>query len=91
MSESQITDSNVFKILWSALEGGQYDLESLQRSVDRDTNLGEILDSLDMTDFVLRLEHHYKIKIAQADFPRLSSIATIEGYVRDKRPALTEA
>lgn len=91
MPESQTADNKVFDILWSSLEGGSYDMAKLRKTVNRDTDLGDILDSLDRTDFVLRLEHHYKISIAQADFPRLNSVAAIEAYVRDKSPVLTEA
>lgn len=90
MSEAQ-NDNKVFDILWTSLEGGSYDLVKLKKSVTRETDLGDILDSLDRTDFVLRLEHHYKVRIAQADFPRLNSVAAIEAYVRDKSPVLAEA
>jgi acyl carrier protein len=89
MSETPTSSSKVFQILWQALDGGEYDLEKLQKTVDRTTDLGKVLDSLDMTDFVLRLENHYKISVAQEDYPRLTSIAAIEAYVQDRSPVLT--
>lgn len=91
MAESQVTDSDIFEVLWSSLKGGRYDLETLKRTVNRETNLADTLDSLDIIDFVLRLEHHYKIRIPQADYPGLASISAIEGYVRDKSPISAEA
>lgn len=91
MPESPNADGKVFDILWSSLEGGSYDLVKLRKTVNRDTDLGSILDSLDRTDFVLRLEHYYKVNIAQADFPRLNTIAAIETYVRDKSPVPASA
>lgn len=88
MSEVPTSDSTVFRLLWQALEGGEYDLDALKEKVDRDTELAKFVDSLDMTDFVLRLENHYKINVAQEDYPRLSSIAAIEAYVQDRSPVL---
>jgi acyl carrier protein len=87
MPQLQVTDSEIFDILWASLKGGRYDLEKLKRTVSSETELGDILDSLDVIDFVLRLEHHYKIRIPQADFPQLASIAAIAAYVRDKSRA----
>jgi acyl carrier protein len=91
MAEPQVTDTEIFDILWSSLKGGNYDLDAMKRTMNRDTNLGDTLDSLDVIDFVLRLEHHYKVRIPQADYPGLSSIAAIEGYVRTKSPLGEEA
>jgi acyl carrier protein len=86
-----ISENKVFQILWQSVEGGQYDLDDLKRSVGVDTNIAAFLDSLDMADFLLRLEHHYKIGIPQEEYPRLSSIAAIEAYIRDRAPAMAGA
>jgi acyl carrier protein len=86
-----VSDRKVFQILWQSVEGGQYDVEQLKRSVDGDTPLADFLDSLDMADFLLRLEHHYKISIPHEEYPKLASLSAIEEYVREKNPALVEA
>jgi acyl carrier protein len=86
-----VSDSKVFQILWQSVEGGQYDLDHLKQSVDSDTNLAGVLDSLDMADFLLRLEHHYKVSIPQEEYLSLSSITAIEAYMRDRSPAAVGA
>jgi acyl carrier protein len=86
-----ISDSKVFQILWQSVEGGQYDLDDLKSRVDGNTNLADVLDSLDVADFLLRLEHHYKISIPQEQYVRLSSISAIEDYMRDRSPAAVGA
>lgn len=70
------------QVLWDSIVGGDYDIERLQREVDFETRLDEFLDSLDLTDFVLRLEHHYQINISQEDYARLNTLASIEDYVK---------
>jgi len=87
----QAPAKNVMDILWESLEGGEYDLAALKRKVDADTNLQDFLDSLDLTDFVLRLEHYFQINIAQEDYPRLASLSAVEAYIREHSPLLARA
>lgn len=85
------SDDKVFQILWQTLDGGHYNIDDLKKTMNGDTPLVEVLDSLDMTDFVLRLEHHYKIAIPQSDFPTLGTVAAIDSYVRRKSPTFAHA
>lgn len=89
MNAESHSEPAVLDILWESLEGGDYNLDRLHKEVGRDTPFEGFLDSLDITDFVLRLEHHYKINIAQEDFPKLSSVAAVEDYVRAHSPVLS--
>jgi acyl carrier protein len=84
-------DSKVLQILWQSIEGGSYDLDELKRKVNSETKLTDILDSLDIADFLLRLEHQYKISVPHEEYSNLNSIGAIEAYMRDRSPALARA
>jgi acyl carrier protein len=40
------------------------------------------LDSLDLVEFVARIEHKFKIMIPDEDLPQLVSLAATEQYIR---------
>lgn len=88
MSEQPNVDQEIREILWESLDGGDYDLARLQQELGSDTRLDDLLDSLDITDFVLRLEHRFQINIAQEDYIKLGSLAAIQGYVREHSPTV---
>ena len=83
MPETSNGSSEIADILWESLVGGDYDVPALQRTVRNDSPLSEIgLDSLDMTDFLIRIEDRYQIGIRKEDYPQLLTIDAIEAYVR---------
>ncbi|HEX3526907.1 MAG TPA: acyl carrier protein [Thermoanaerobaculia bacterium] len=77
--------SPIAEILWESLKGGDYDIPALKKTVHDDSKLEDIgLDSLDMTDFFIRVEDQYKISIQREEYPRLGSLRAIELYVKEK-------
>jgi acyl carrier protein len=84
MSET-LPGNAITEILWESLKGGNYDLPTLKRTLREDSNLEALgLDSLDITEFFIRIEDHYGIAIAREDYPRLSTLGAIQGYVKEK-------
>ncbi len=45
------------------------------------------LDSLDLVEFVARIEHHYQISIPDLDFEKFTSLNKIIGYLTEKNHA----
>jgi len=77
--------SPIAEILWESLKGGDYDIPALKKTVHDESKLEDIgLDSLDMTDFFIRVEDQYKISIQREEYPRLDSLRAIELYVKEK-------
>jgi acyl carrier protein len=77
--------SPIAEILWESLKGGNYDVPSLKQTMHDDSKLDDIgLDSLDITDFFLRVEDQYKVSIQREDYPRLTTLREIEVYVKEK-------
>jgi len=82
MVDKQRTDDTIMAILWQSLEGGDYDLEELQQKLALDSQFEEFgFDSLDMVDFLLRIEDHFNITIPQEDYANLGSIAAVQAYI----------
>jgi len=82
MMDKQRTDDTIMAILWQSLEGGDYDLEELQQKLALDSQFEEFgFDSLDMVDFLLRIEDHFNITIPQEDYSNLGSIAAVQAYI----------
>jgi len=77
--------SPIAEILWESLKGGDYDIPTLKQTVRDDSRLEDIgLDSLDITDFFIRVEDQYNISIQREDYPQLATLRAIELYVKDK-------
>ena len=84
MLDMERTDNTIIEILWQSLEGGDYDLEELKQKLEIDSQFEDLgFDSLDMVDFLLRLEDHFKIAIPQEDYPNMVSISAVQTYIRD--------
>jgi acyl carrier protein len=79
------TGVTVWEILHQSLEGGDYDLDALQRQLQSGAGFEEAgLDSLDMTEFFLRLQDQFKIAIRREDYPELTSIGRVEDFLKAK-------
>ncbi len=77
------TTDTVFNLLWQSLEGGTYDLPRLKQEIRVDSPFEEFgFDSLDLVDFTLRIQEHFRIPIRQEDLPTLVSIEAVEAYIR---------
>jgi acyl carrier protein len=82
------TEKAVLEILWQSLEGGHYNLQELKTSLRVDSRIDEIgVDSLELVDFYLRLQDHFKIKIQQEDFDKLTSVGAVQAYIERERSA----
>ena len=82
MSHNEATETEILDILWQSLRGGDYDLEDMKRKVRSEThfeNLG--IDSLDMTDFFIRIEDRYQVKILQKDYSSLASVGSLRDFL----------
>ena len=77
------TDQEVWNLLWQALDGGDHDLDALKRTMKGGDSFETAgLDSLDVTDFYLRVQDHFKLTLRREDYPSLSSVAGVQDYVR---------
>ena len=76
------TESEILDVLWQSLKGGNYDLDAMKPNMQPDARFDDLgIDSLDMTDFFIRIEERYKIKIRQEDYPSLHSVRVLQQYV----------
>jgi acyl carrier protein len=88
MPKTLSTTDTVFNLLWQSLEGGSYDLPRLKQEIRADSPFEEFgFDSLDMVDFTLRVQEHFRIPIRQDDIPTLVSIEAVEAYIRTHEAA----
>ncbi len=79
---SNITET-LFDLFWQALAGGDYDLDLLKRELRADSKFQQFLiDSLDLTDFLLRVKDQYDIQVPFENVPHLDSLEALEGYIR---------
>ena len=77
-----ITDT-LFDLFWQALAGGSYDLTDLEQRFDANSTFQEFLiDSLDLTDFLLRVKDHFDVRVPLEQLPHLGSLRAIEAYIR---------
>lgn len=75
----------LFDILCACLDGEGYDLAAIRADMKPQDKLADFqIDSLDIVEFYVRIQERYGLKIAQDDFPSLSSIAAIEKYLESK-------
>lgn len=84
MIDMERTDNTIIEILLQSLEGGGYDLEELKQKLDVDSQFEDLgFDSLDIVDFLLRLEDHFNITIPQEDYANIVSISAVQAYIRN--------
>ncbi|HKC63626.1 MAG TPA: phosphopantetheine-binding protein [Pyrinomonadaceae bacterium] len=76
----------VRNILIETLNGGSYDIASLKEQLKDDSHfIKEIgIDSLDLLEFVLRLEEHFKMQIHDDDYASLTSIQAVAEFLKRK-------
>ncbi len=76
----------LFDLFWQALAGGSYDVADLKERFDADTTFQEFLiDSLDLTDFLLRVRDHFEVQVPLDRLPNLGSIHALEAYIRTQQ------
>lgn len=76
------TERTVWDIFWKSLDGGEHDLDALKERMKAEDAFDDVgLDSLDVTDFFLRLQDHFKITIPSDDYAGLGSIDNVRQYV----------
>src|SRR5437016_2893360 len=57
MAQRTSSETEILDVLWQSLKGGNYDLEAMKAKVHPDSRFDELgIDSLDMTDFFIRIE-----------------------------------
>ncbi len=80
------TEAEILDVLWQSLKGGNYDLEALKPKMQPNAHFDDLgIDSLDMTDFFIRIEERYKIKIRQEDYAHLQTVSALTQYVDQRR------
>jgi acyl carrier protein len=85
MQDLQVEANTIEEILWLSLAGGNYDLEALKEKTEPDTRFDELgLDSLDVIDFFIRVQDHYKVTMRDEDYSNLASIEAVRAFVREK-------
>jgi acyl carrier protein len=85
MQELQIDEKTVEEMLWESLAGGNYDVDALKKTTQPDTRFDELgLDSLDVIDFYLHVQDHYKITMREEDYSDLTSIEAVQAFVKEK-------
>jgi acyl carrier protein len=73
----------LFDLFWQALAGGHYDVTDLKAHFDADSTFQEFLiDSLDLTDFLLRVKDHFEVQVPLERLPNLGSMRALERYIR---------
>jgi acyl carrier protein len=82
MMDKKRPDDTIMAILWQSLEGSDHDLEKLKQKLEIDSQFEDFgFDSLEMVDFLLRIEDHFNIAIPQEDYANLVSIAAVQTYI----------
>ncbi len=78
----------VWDLLWSSLEGGNYDLDALQARMREDSDfVAEMgIDSLDLVEFYLRLREHFNVDLNEYDYPKLTSVRAVTALLDTKPP-----
>jgi acyl carrier protein len=92
MIHDEPMETELLDILWQSLRGGDYDLDVMKRNIRSDSSFEDLgIDSLDLTDFFLRIEAQYQVKILQEEYPRLDSIGRLRDFLKVKlqRESLT--
>ncbi len=80
-----MTESNIAQLealLFASLIGGAYDILELKSRLQPTTSFAELgLDSLDLTEFFLRIQDDFDISIPQEDFAELGSLGQMSRYL----------
>jgi acyl carrier protein len=75
-------ETEILDILWQSLRGGDYDLEEMKRKTRPDSRFEDLgIDSLDMTDFFIRIEDRYQVKIRQEEYPILATVGHLREFL----------
>jgi acyl carrier protein len=70
------------EILLDSLDAQQYSIESLCESLTPTANLIECgIDSLNLMEFLLRVEQHFSLEIPEDEYGQLVSMEAIERYI----------
>lgn len=73
----------LFDLFWQALAGGRYDVANLKAQFDADSTFQEyLIDSLDLTDFLLRVKDRFDVQVPLERLPNLGSMRALERYIR---------
>src|SRR5437762_14276336 len=90
-SDTSNMTATLLDLFWQALAGSDYDLDRLKREFRADSKFQHFLiDSLDMTDFLLRVKDQYNIQVPFENVPSLESIQALEEYIREYLRARAE-
>lgn len=82
MTGNELTETEILDILWQSLKGGDYDLQEMKGKVRSDSRFEDLgIDSLDMTDFFIRIEDRYQVKIRQEEYPSLASVGLLREFL----------
>jgi acyl carrier protein len=79
----------IWDLLWQSLQGGNYDIESLQTHVRDDSHFVDEMgiDSLDLVEFYLRLEEHVHVNLEADDYSNLTSVQAIMTFLQEQSRA----
>lgn len=87
MSSDTIRET-LLDLFWQSLAGGAYDLVELKARFRADSTFQDfMIDSLDLTDFLLRVKDQFQVQVPLENLPNLTSIEAIERYVREYQRA----
>ena len=83
---TSLCDAQVIRdLLWHSLEGGHYDLPTLQASLQEESDFAAMgIDSLDLVEFYLRLREHFNIDLNEYDFAKLTSVRAVTTFLNAK-------
>jgi acyl carrier protein len=82
MSPAESITETLFDLFWQSLAGGGYDLVELKDRFRVDSTFQEFLiDSLDLTDFMLRVKDRFQVQVPLENLPNLSSLKSLEAYI----------
>lgn len=90
MTTSDNEQSVIRELLWNTLDGGHYDLASLKEQMRNDAHFVKDLhlDSLDLLEFVLRIEERFKIQIEEEDYAKLTSVQAVAEFLKQQNATL---
>jgi acyl carrier protein len=84
-------ETQVREVLWQSLRGGDYDLSEVEAQLGADATFEDLgIDSLDQTDFFIRVEDRFKVKILQEDYASLNSLRRVQAFL-EREAAAPEA
>jgi len=76
----------VAELLWEALDGGHYDLTVLKAMPDDAHFVKDIgIDSLDLMEFILRVEERFSVKISDDDYSSLTSVSAVAEFLQSQK------